>query len=245
MTQPTDWLDDTIAESTPLHSKPQPALLAGLTLGVVLIVLAIHWPVLKAQALSFDDAQFLTENPLVQNPSWTSVRRFMGEVFEPSTVGGYYMPLSMISLMLDTAAGGSPNNLMPFHRTSLLLHGVNTALIILLIYQLFGRAWIAAAVGLLFGAHPMTVEPIAWVGERKTLLAAFFAFLSLMAYVRYYELRIANCGMKKKEINPKFEINLVHLQHHFVSALADVQTHQHAVAAGVIADGLLAATAFE
>jgi tetratricopeptide (TPR) repeat protein len=54
-----------------------------------------------------------------------------------------------------------------------------------LLYQLFGRLWIAAAVGLLFGLHPLTVEPIPWVGERKTLLAAFFSLWSLVLYVRF------------------------------------------------------------
>jgi Flp pilus assembly protein TadD len=89
----------------------------------------------------------------------------------------------MISLMLDYALGGGEKNLMPFHRTSLIFHAANTALIIVLLYLLFGQIWVAAGVGLLFGIHPMTVEPIPWVGERKTLLAAFFSLWSLILYV--------------------------------------------------------------
>jgi tetratricopeptide (TPR) repeat protein len=159
-------------------------------LGVLIVVVGItvlvaHWPALSAEALSFDDTQYLTENPLVQNPGWASVGRFFGEVLEPSTVRGYYQPLSMISLMLDHAMGGRADNLRPFHRTSLGLHIANTALVIVLLYLLFRRVWVAAVVGLLFGLHPMTVEPIPWVGERKTLLAAFFALWSLVAYVGY------------------------------------------------------------
>ena len=114
-----------------------------------------------------------------------STKRFLNEVLEPSTVKGYYQPLAMISLMLDYAAGGRENNLRPFHVTSLSLHTANTALIIALLYMLFGNIWAAAAAGLLFGVHPLTVEPIPWVGERKTLLAAFFALWSLILYVRY------------------------------------------------------------
>jgi tetratricopeptide (TPR) repeat protein len=148
-------------------------------------VVATHWPALSARALSFDDHQYLTENVLVQNPGWASARRFGTEVLEPSTVRGYYQPLGMISLMLDSAMGGHPDDLRPFHRTSLALHVANTALVIVLLYLLFGRVWVAAGVGLLFGVHPMTVEPIPWVGERKTLLAAFFALWSLILYVRY------------------------------------------------------------
>jgi Flp pilus assembly protein TadD len=151
---------------------------------VAIVVAAAHWPVLKAQALSLDDAEFVTENPLVSHPSWSSAGRFFDEVLHPSTVRGYYLPLSMISLMLDVAAGGKSDNLRAFHRTSLALHVANTLLIVLLLYRLFGAGLPAVLVGLLFGLHPLTVEPTAWIGERKTLLATFFALASLLAYVR-------------------------------------------------------------
>jgi len=152
---------------------------------VCIAVLITHWPALSTRALSFDDYQYLVENVPVQNPSWESARRFLTEVLAPSTVGGYYQPLAMISLMLDSALGGSPDNLRPYHRTSLLLHIINTALIIVLLYLLFDRIWIAAAAGALFGIHPMTVESVAWIGERKTLLAALFSLLSVVLYVSY------------------------------------------------------------
>jgi tetratricopeptide (TPR) repeat protein len=156
-----------------------------ITTAVCGVVAVVHWPAISAKALSFDDQQYLTDNPLVQNPGLGSMERFLTEVLEPSTVGGYYQPLAMISLMLDYAAGGRNNNLRPFHITSLAFHTANTALVIVLLYMLFGNMWAAAVVGLLFGVHPMTVEPIPWVGERKTLLAAFFVLWSLIFYVRY------------------------------------------------------------
>jgi len=152
---------------------------------VALIVLETHWSALSAQALFFDDEQYVTENPLVQNPSWSNARQFLTEVLQPSTVSGYYQPLTMISLMLDHAAGGNDDNLRPFHRTSLALHVCNTSLVVLLLYMLFRQPWVAALVGLLFGLHPMTVETIPWTSERKTLLAAFFALGCLITYVRY------------------------------------------------------------
>jgi tetratricopeptide (TPR) repeat protein len=164
-------------------------LLAVLITCVCAAVIAVHWPALSAQALSFDDDQYLTNNTLVKSPSCLSAWKFLSQVLEPSTVGGYYQPLAMISLMLDYSLGGRVENLLPFHRTSLALHAANTALIIVLLYMLFGEVWIAAAVGLLFGLHPMTVETIPWVGERKTLLAAFFAFWSLLFYLRYTHAR--------------------------------------------------------
>ena len=160
-------------------------LLAVLATVVAAAICAAYWPVLWAQAISIDDAQFDTENPLVQNPSWQSAGQFLGEVLNPSTVKGYYLPLSMISLMLDHAAGRRPDDLRAFHRTSLALHVLNSVLVIVLIYSLFQQAWPAALLGLLFGLHPLTVEPVAWVGERKTLLAAFFALCCSILYVLY------------------------------------------------------------
>ena len=172
-------------EGRPDRLRSQVGVLLFLAGGVAVIVLAAHWPALSARALSFDDNQYLTENPLVQNPSASSARRFLSEVLEPSTVRGYYQPLAMISLMLDTAMGGSVTELRPYHRTSLVLHVANTVLVIVLLYMLFGQPWVAALVGLLFGVHPMTVEVIPWVGERKTVLTTFFSLSCLVLYVRF------------------------------------------------------------
>ena len=165
--------------------KSQTKLVLALIVIVCALVVMTHWPVLSTKVLFFDDDQYLTGNILVQNPSWKSARRFITEILEPSTVEGYYQPLTMISLMADYAMGGRENYFTPFHRTSLMLHAANTALIIMFLYLLFGHIWSAAAVGLLFGLHPMVIEPIAWIGERKTLLAAFFALWSLIFYVRF------------------------------------------------------------
>ena len=176
-------------ERLPRQPRSPKQILANLLVAVCVLVVAVHLPTLWSQALTFDDPQYLLNNDLVQNPSWASVQKFLAEVLEPSTVSGYYQPLTMISLMIDHALGGRPDNLLPFHRTSLLLHVFNTALIIVLLYMLFSNVWAAAGVGLLFGLHPMTVESIAWVGERKTVLATFFALWSLVLYVRFAQRR--------------------------------------------------------
>lgn len=169
----------------PTSHLPPGALAAALTLAVCATVLAVYAPVLSAGALFIDDHQYLVENPLVQSPGRASAGRFFREVLEPSTVGGYYQPLAMISLMADYAIGGRPDRLWVFHATSLALHVANTALVVAFLYLLFGRPWPAALVGLLFGAHPLHIESIAWVAERKTVLAAFFAMLHLILYVAY------------------------------------------------------------
>jgi len=173
------------AKKRPPRVASQKEVLVCSLLIVCTLVLVAHLPVLKARALSFDDSQYLNDNVLVRNPGWASTYRFLTEVLEPSSVRGYYQPLTMISLMLDYAFGGRPDNLWPFHLTNLALHAANTALVIVLLYLLFDHPWMAAGIGLLFGLHPMSVEPIAWVCERKTLLAAFFALWSLILFVLF------------------------------------------------------------
>lgn len=160
-------------------------LIAVLVLAVGGLTFLLYAPALDAQAISFDDDEYLLDNSLVQNPSWASTRDFLTEVLEPSSVRGYYQPLAMISLMLDYARGGRTNNLRPFHVTSVLIHVASTLLVFALILQLVGQPWIAAALSLVFGVHPLAIESIPWIAERKTLLATFFALLSLLIYIRY------------------------------------------------------------
>ncbi|MFQ5591723.1 MAG: tetratricopeptide repeat protein [Phycisphaerae bacterium] len=150
---------------------------------VAAVVTFVQWPVLSAHALAFDDGEFIVHNPAIQNPGLASTKRFLCEVLEPSTVHGYYIPLTMISLMLDYAAGGRPDDLRQFHRTNLALHVMTTVAVVVLLSVLFGRPWIAGLVGILYGIHPLVVEPIAWVGERKTVLATCFALWCMVVYV--------------------------------------------------------------
>ena len=171
--------------NVPQQSASKTALLAGLIIIVCTTVVVTHWPVLSANAISFDDNIYLVESKLVNNPSWTSVGRILTEVLRPSAIPGFYNPLSILTILADFAMGGNTDNLMPFHRTSLILHVANTALVIVLLWLLFGRLWAAGAAGLLFGLHPMTVESVAWIADRKTLLAAFFGLWCLIFYIRF------------------------------------------------------------
>jgi tetratricopeptide (TPR) repeat protein len=152
---------------------------------ISITVTIVHLPCLSSKAIIFDDVPYIIDNKLVKSPGWSSTCRFLSEISTPSTVHGYYQPLTMISLMIDYSIAGSSDNIRVFHRTSLALHVINTALIIILLYLLFGNALSAVSLGLIFGIHPLTVEPICWLSERKTLLAAFFSLISLICYVNY------------------------------------------------------------
>jgi tetratricopeptide (TPR) repeat protein len=152
---------------------------------VAAAVTATHWPVLGARALAVDDNVFVTQNPLVTRPGWESARRFWTEVLNPSSISAYYLPLSMTSLMVDYALGGRPSDPRVFHRTNLLLHALASVLLLLLLHRLFGSLVPAVIVALAFGLHPLSVEPVASIGERKTLLAACFGFGCLSSYVEH------------------------------------------------------------
>ena len=158
--------------------------LAGGLAVVVVIVGLVHAPALTAKAVCYDDLRHVRRNPLVQNPSLSSARKIFAEVLEPST-GGYYKPLSIFTLMLDRARADGPDDVAPFRYTSWGLHLANTVLIGLLLYVLFGRPIPAVLIALLFGVHPLTVESIPWMAERKNLLAAFFSLTALLVYCRY------------------------------------------------------------
>lgn len=172
----TAWVSGSVA---------QKQLLTYLLIGVSFLVFLVHAPSLSARATYLDDHLFALQNPLVQNPSWSSVKRFATEILEPSTVPGFPMPLTMVSLMMDRHMAGRYDSMRAYHRTSLMLHVANTVLIGVFLYLLFGRPFIAAGLALLFGVHPLSVESVCWISERKTVLAAFFALWSLIFYVRF------------------------------------------------------------
>jgi TolA-binding protein len=163
--------------------KP-PLVPAATLLAVLGIVLATYWPALSAGALYMDD-KFYIGAPLIQRPSWTTVKTIFGEVLSPSLVNGYYQPLSLLSVMLDFLDPAAASSLMPFHRTTLVLHLLNVALVVILLSMLFGNWVTAALLGMLYGPHPVNADAVLWIAERKTVLSTCFALLSLLVYVTY------------------------------------------------------------
>jgi hypothetical protein len=155
-----------------------------ITLCIVALSLA---PVLKSQVIYFDDVEYFYKNENVKNPSLQSAVGFLDEILYPSTVRGYYQPLSMISLMVDVWFGATENNLTIFHVTSLMLHLANTAMLTVVLFLFFKKPVLSALGGLLFGLHPTAIESIAWISERKTLLATFFVLLALLFYILYVQ----------------------------------------------------------
>ena len=148
------------------------------------VVLAAYWPALSAGALYMDD-KFYLGAPIMQHPSWASLKAIFGEVLSPSLVNGYYQPLALVSIMLDFLDPTAANSLLPFHRTTLLLHLLNAALVVVLLRRLFGNWVTAGLLGLLYGLHPLNADAVLWIAERKTVLSTCFALCSFILYVTY------------------------------------------------------------
>src|SRR2546425_197381 len=154
---------------------------SGSALFVVgLATFLLYAPVAGHSLLAYDDPFFVTENAYVTQ-GLTRESFF----WSWSATLGFYHPLTWLSLMLDaTLFGIRPG---AFHLTNLWLHLANTALLFYFLKRATGEAGKSLVVASLFAWHPINVETVAWIAERKGLLATLFALLALIAYVRYEE----------------------------------------------------------
>jgi len=167
---------------------------------LVLAVLAVYLPVMTLDFTNYDDPSYVTGNPLVLSGlTWKNV----GWAFSHACSANWH-PLTWISHMADCQLFGW--NPAGHHLTNLFFHAINTVLLFLLLRTLTGAFWRSACVAALFAMHPMHVESVAWVSERKDLLSAFFFILTLMAYARY--VKKSEIRNPKSEGNPKTEIRM-------------------------------------
>ena len=143
------------------------------------LTVVCYWPVRSHQFVSFDDQHYLFESGYVANGlTWS------GLTWALQT--GYFSnwhPLTWLSYMLDAQIYGmSPGG---FHLTNLLFHIANSLLVFLLLRSMTQRLWPSAMVAALFAWHPLHVESVAWVSERKDVLSTFFLLLTLFSFYRY------------------------------------------------------------
>ncbi len=150
---------------------------------VVLIVLtvAVFWQVKDHPFITFDDDVYVTDNRHVQEGLTPS-----GVVWAFTTMEAeFWHPLTWLSLMLDAQLFGlNPNG---FHVTNLILHLLSTLLLFALFFRLTKALWPSAFVAAVFGIHPLHVESVAWVAQRKDMVSGFFWMLTLYFYVWYTE----------------------------------------------------------
>lgn len=148
---------------------------------VVLITLAVFSQVLGHDFISFDDDQFVYANPnIASGLTFETLRWAFSTAHEAN-----WIPLSMLSHALDVQMFGM--NPAGHHAVNLLLHVASSCILFLFLKRATDAPWKSAAVAFLFALHPLHIESVAWVAERKDVLSTFFGMLTLYLYLRYAE----------------------------------------------------------
>lgn len=135
---------------------------AALLLAIVAAYAQVHY----FQFVNFDDPDYVLENPHVRagDVAWAFT----------STEYANWFPLTWLSHMLDVKLFGFESG--PQHLTSVAIHALSTLLLFALLRKTTGDRWPSAFVAFVFEAHPLHVESVAWIAERKDVLCAFFLF---------------------------------------------------------------------
>jgi protein O-mannosyl-transferase len=146
---------------------------------LTVVVFAVYFPALRHPFVIYDDVDYVSQNQQVQQGLTLGTLRWALTSMEFSN----WHPLTWMSHALDCElfgldAGGH-------HFTSLLLHAINAVILFLLLSRMTGKMGRSLMVALLFGLHPVNVESVAWVAERKTVLSMLFLLLALWAYLWY------------------------------------------------------------
>lgn len=151
---------------------------------ILFITFISFYPTLENGWTSWDDDVYVIDNPAVQQFSKQNIT----EVFF-TAYNGSYLPLTMISYMVDYSIDGF--NPTIFHSTNLIFHLINTIFIFWFLFLLSGNILGSGISALLFGIHPMRVESVAWIAARKDVLSMFFFLSSLISYVQFVKKRHA------------------------------------------------------
>src|SRR6476620_4445830 len=167
---------------------------------LILATVAAYWPVNHAGFLNFDDNQYVTNNPMVfQGLTAASIKWAFG-TFHASN----WHPLTWLSHMLDCQVFG--DRPAAHHWVNVGLHCVNTCLLFLVLWRMTSMYARSAFVAGLFALHPLHVESVAWISERKDVLSAFFFLLVIWAYERYVASGRGKEAEKLEMRNSKSEI---------------------------------------
>ena len=160
------------------HRRPR-FLIFYLCFGLALVTSVAFFPALRNNFVNFDDNTYVYENPKVVAGLTRSGIIWAFTHFHSSN----WHPLTWLSHMLDCQLYGlAPGG---HHITSVLLHAANTVLVFAVLVRLTKASWPSAIVAALFGLHPLRVESVAWVAERKDVLSGLFCLLTLWAYAEH------------------------------------------------------------
>ncbi len=152
---------------------------SGICCLLIAITTIAYVPLLKCDFVNLDDPIYVTENSAVASGlCWNSI------VYAWTTNDlGNWIPLTWLSFECDAALFGI--NATAFHVTNLVWHVLNVCLLYLVLYQMTGASGRSTVVAALFAVHPLHVESVAWVSERKDVLSTFWLLMTLLVYERY------------------------------------------------------------
>ncbi len=146
---------------------------------LIICTASVYWQVVDHDFLNFDDGQHITENAEVQSGLTLHGLRW---AFTTTHTTNWH-PLTWLSHMLDCELYGMSSG--GHHVTNLLFHLLNTVLLFLLLKRLTSAHWCSACVAMLFAIHPLHVESVAWVSERKDVMSTFFWMLTIWFYADF------------------------------------------------------------
>jgi len=155
---------------------------AAIACVLILITIALYFPVRNYRFLEYDDKAYVANNRRVQaGITWDSLRWASTAV-----VAANWHPVTLFSHMLDCQLfGAKASDAGMHHLTNAALHAANVGLLFLVMLRMTGQPWPSATVAALFGWHPLRVESVAWIAERKDVLSLFFFLLAIWAYTGY------------------------------------------------------------
>jgi hypothetical protein len=168
----------------------------GVSLALVLGTLAIYWPVRHYGFVDYDDNDYVFNNPAVRAglSGWGLVWAFVDQH------AGNWHPLTWLSHMLDCQLFGLKAG--AHHLVNVLIHCANAVLLFRLLRSMTGAFWRSACVAALFAWHPLRVESVAWISERKDVLSGFFFMLTLWMYVLYVKQGIHPATVNEERARP-------------------------------------------
>lgn len=146
---------------------------------LILATCAIYWQVTHYGFVNLDDDDYVRKNIHIRM-GWEGIRWAFTSIYAQ-----FWHPLTWLSLTLDYELYGP--NAGGYHLTNIILHTLSTLLLFWLLNRMTGAMWKSAFVAALFALHPLRVESVAWISERKDVLSVFFWMLTLCLYVRYTE----------------------------------------------------------
>ena len=152
-----------------------------LAFALILVTVAVFWPVGRHDYINLDDQAYVSENPPVKAGLTAQGVRWAFTTHH----GGSWHPVTWLSHMLDVELFGLKPG--PQHLLSVAIHAVSGALLFLALFALTRARWESLAVAALFALHPLRVESVAWIAERKDVLSGFWFMAVLLAYARYVQ----------------------------------------------------------